>query len=176
MDMPPIPHWRPTARLLVVDPLDRVLMFRFTNRDGGSTWITPGGGVHRGESVRAAAVRELAEETGHVVSEASLGPVVATRAGLWRSDSSGRLHFGADTFFLVRVESTEVSTDGQEEYERSLITEHRWWTVDELRSAPDRVSPPGAGDLVAGLLAKGVPARPARLRWREAPWGTLPEA
>jgi 8-oxo-dGTP pyrophosphatase MutT (NUDIX family) len=172
MDMPPIPHWRPTARLLVVDPLDRVLMFRFTSQDGGATWITPGGGIHRGETVTAAAVRELAEETGHVVPEASLGPVVATRAGLWRSNSSGRLHFGADTFFLVRVGNSDVSTDGQEEFERSAITGHRWWTADELRSTSERVSPPGVGDLVGGLLASGRPARPARLQWREAPWGS----
>jgi 8-oxo-dGTP pyrophosphatase MutT (NUDIX family) len=172
--MPPVPHWRPTARLLVVDPLDRLLLFRFASRDGGATWITPGGGVHRGETVTAAAVRELAEETGHVLSEATLGPVVATRAGLWKSESSGRLHFGADTFFLVRLENSKVSTDGQEEYERSVITEHRWWTVGDLRSTSERVSPPGAGDLVAGLLANGVPTRPVRLRWREAPWGASP--
>ena len=174
MDMPPVPHWRPTARLLVVDPLDRILLFRFANQDGGATWITPGGGVHRGETVTAAAVRELAEETGHVVSEVSLGPVVATRAGLWRSESSGRLHFGADTFFLVRVGHSEVSTDGHEEFERTAITGHRWWTVDDLRSTTERVSPPGAAGLVAGLLADGVPARPVRLRWMEAPWGRLP--
>jgi len=173
MGMPPVPHWRPTARLLVLDPSDRVLLFRFASQNGGATWITPGGGVQRGETVTAAAVRELAEETGHVLSEAALGPVVATRAGLWRSSTSGRLHFGADTFFLVRVGHVEVSTDGQEEYERSAITEHRWWALDELRSPAEPVSPPGAASLVAGLLAGGVPTRPLRLRWREAPWGTL---
>jgi 8-oxo-dGTP pyrophosphatase MutT (NUDIX family) len=172
--MPPVPRWRPTARLLLVDPSDRVLLFRFANQDGGATWITPGGGVHRGETVTAAAVRELAEETGHVLSEAALGPVVATRAGLWRSETSGRLHFGADTFFLVRVGHSEISTDGHEEYERLAITEHRWWSAEELRSTSEQVSPPGIGDLVASLLANGGPARPARLRWREAPWGSLP--
>ncbi|HEX4831142.1 MAG TPA: NUDIX domain-containing protein [Trebonia sp.] len=164
--MLPTPRWRPTARLLVVDPAHRVLLFRFRNEQGEVSWLTPGGGIHRGESVEAAAVRELGEETGHVIDEASLGPVVATRAGMWRSWRGGRLTFAADTFFLVRVDHAEVSTEGHQEIERTLITGHHWWTVDELRATTEYVSPPGLGDLTAGLLAGGAPARPARLPWR----------
>ncbi len=67
-----------------------------------------------------------------MLTQASLGPVVATRAGIWKSDSSDRLHFGADTFFLVRVAHSAIDVDGQEEYERSVITGHHWWTADEL--------------------------------------------
>ncbi|HEY6788143.1 MAG TPA: NUDIX domain-containing protein, partial [Trebonia sp.] len=96
--MSPTPRWRPTARLFVLDPLDRLLLFRFRGGAGGVSWLTPGGGLHRGETVQAAAVRELAEETGYVVTEDDLGPIVATRGGLWRS-SSGRPVFGADTYF-----------------------------------------------------------------------------
>jgi 8-oxo-dGTP pyrophosphatase MutT (NUDIX family) len=164
--MSPIPRWRPTARLLVIDPLDRVLMFEFRNGDGSTFWLTPGGGIHRGETVQAAAVRELAEETGYLVAEADLGPVVATRAGLWRS-SSGRLVFGADTFFLVRVPHSRVSADGHEDYEREVIAGHRWWSARELRGAPDDIRPPGIGELLASLLADGIPPRPVRLPWRD---------
>jgi 8-oxo-dGTP pyrophosphatase MutT (NUDIX family) len=161
-----IPRFRPTARLLVIDPRRRLLLFRFDNGRDGVSWLTPGGGIHRGETIEAAAVRELAEETGYVMAEADLGPVVATRGGIWRSDRSGRIVFGADTFFLVGVAHSAVSTDGHEELERSIITGHRWWTVDELRATREYVSPPGIGDLVASLLADGVPARPFRLPWR----------
>jgi 8-oxo-dGTP pyrophosphatase MutT (NUDIX family) len=165
MGVPPTPRWRPTARLFVLDPLDRLLLFRFRGGDGGASWLTPGGGLHRGETVQAAAVRELAEETGYAVTEEGLGPIVATRGGLWRS-SGGRLVFGADTYFLVRVTHPEVSTDGHEELERSLITGHRWWTVTELRETTESISPPNAVDLVVALIADGPPPSPVRLPWR----------
>ncbi len=156
-------RFRPTARLLVIDPLDRILLFRFDNGRDGVSWLTPGGGIHRGETIEAAAIRELAEETGYAVTLAGLGPAVATRGGLWRSDSRGRTVFGADTFFFVRVTHSDVNTDGHEELERSIITGLRWWTVAELRETTESVSPPGVSDLVAELLADGVPARPVRL-------------
>jgi 8-oxo-dGTP pyrophosphatase MutT (NUDIX family) len=163
--VPPAPRFRPTARLLVLDPLGRLLLFRFRDADGGSSWLTPGGGLHQGETVQAAAVRELAEETGYMVTEQGLGPVVATRAGLWRA-SSGRLTFGADTYFLVRVPHPDISTDGHQELERSIITGHRWWTIAALRETTESISPPNAASLVATLIADGPPARPVRLPWR----------
>jgi len=123
--------------------------------------------VRCGETLTAAAVRELSEEIGYVCAEADLGPVVATCAGVWAEPGDdGRRYFAADSFFLLRVPEPVVDTGGQEELERSVITGHRWWTVDDLRHAADEVFPYGLGDLVAGVLAGGVPERPIRLPWR----------
>jgi 8-oxo-dGTP pyrophosphatase MutT (NUDIX family) len=158
-----MPRFRPTARLIVLDPDGRVLLFSAMD-PRGQVWFTPGGGVHRGESLEAAAVRELAEETGHLRTEAEIGPLVATCAGLWATED-GFTFFGADAFFLVRVADPRVDTDGQEALERSVITGHRWWTTGELRATGDRIVPAGLSDLVDSLVSDGAPAAPARLAW-----------
>lgn len=163
--MAPTPIWRPTARLIVVDPLGRILLFSSVDEEGRTWWFTPGGGVHHGETLAGAAVRELAEETGYTCAETELGPVVATCAGVWTTQEDGERFFAADSYFLVRVAHQSISTDGQEELERSVITGYRWWTVDELRLADGEVYPIGLAELVSMLLSDGAPARPVRLSW-----------
>ena len=48
--------------MIACDGKGRVLLVRLSYAEAG--WSFPGGGAHRGESMRAAAVRELREETG----------------------------------------------------------------------------------------------------------------
>src|SRR5206468_9303028 len=56
---------RRAARVILLDPDDRVLLMRYDDRPpNGSHWTTPGGGLNEAEDYRAAALRELAEETG----------------------------------------------------------------------------------------------------------------
>jgi len=86
--MRPVPVFRPTARILVVDAAGRLVMFGGQiSADAARTWLTPGGGVRSGESLEQAAVRELAEETGLALTPERLGPVVACSSGLWRAGS-----------------------------------------------------------------------------------------
>jgi 8-oxo-dGTP pyrophosphatase MutT (NUDIX family) len=70
-----------SARLLILDEANRVLLFRFVYKRGPLAgqdfWGTPGGGVEDGETLEQAAVRELVEETG--LRRESVGSEVARR-------------------------------------------------------------------------------------------------
>ena len=59
---------RPSSRILIINPLNKVLLFNFTfdvgPLKGQDFWATPGGGLENNESYRQAAQRELFEETG----------------------------------------------------------------------------------------------------------------
>ncbi len=64
--MPPV-NLRPSARAIILDEDDRILLCRFEFlRDGQHVvvWATPGGGVEPGETLLAALRRELLEEVG----------------------------------------------------------------------------------------------------------------
>jgi 8-oxo-dGTP pyrophosphatase MutT (NUDIX family) len=146
----------------VADPEGRVLLLSAREANGERWWLTPGGGVHRGETVEAAGVRELFEETGYRVAEPDLGPVVATSTTFWQS-GSGKGYLGAHSFFFLRVPHTTLQTDGREEYEHTFLTGHRWWSVAELRAATEWIAPPGLADVMERLLRGDIPDRPIRL-------------
>ena len=52
----------PGCRVLAVNPAGEVVLIRHSY--GSAKWMLPGGGIARGETPMAAALRELAEETG----------------------------------------------------------------------------------------------------------------
>ncbi|MBI2766203.1 MAG: NUDIX domain-containing protein [Chloroflexi bacterium] len=153
---------RPAARVVLLDEYDRVLLLRWVlpaprdDRRERVWWITPGGGVNPGESHEDGALRELWEETG--ISGVPLGPWVWTRKYLFRW--RGRAVEQQERYFLARVTDALVTRDNFEEYEKLALTEHRWWSIAELRASAERFIPANLADLVEALIGGDVPAEP----------------
>jgi len=143
---------RPSSRLLVIDPDSRVLLFRFVHNHGplaGQTyWATPGGAVEEGESFADAARRELHEETGILVD--AVGQEVAAREFVLQL-LDGEYVTADERFFVVRVANRTLSRDHWTSSEIELMTDHLWWSVEELRFTSEVVFPEKLADILAGL-------------------------
>jgi 8-oxo-dGTP pyrophosphatase MutT (NUDIX family) len=131
---------RLAARVLLVDPSDRLLLFCMfdpARPDRGEWWITPGGGLEADESFEDAARRELFEETGIVADR--IGPMIAEGLATWTWGE--RLVRQHQKFFVVATTSTTILDDGWEESERRSTRSHRWWTVEEIATTNELVLP-----------------------------------
>ncbi len=132
---------RRAGRVLVIDATGRVLLLHGFDpaRPDEPYWITAGGGAKPGESLAAAAARELREESGIAADAAQLGEPV------WHNVSefsfNGRRFRQEQDYFLLRVGAPEVSLVGLEDEEAAVVDGYRWWTVAELESTGEQFYP-----------------------------------
>lgn len=160
------PRLRHSVRALVLDENDRLLLCRFTLRDGGAEtvlWAAPGGGVAEGETPGAALRRELLEEVGleitgqppHVWHQRVLDPDISTGYDGVVND-----------YYLVRTASfVPRGTLGDERLAEENIHGTAWWHPREIADhrGGDLFSPRDLATPLTQLLDAGVPDRPVPL-------------
>jgi 8-oxo-dGTP pyrophosphatase MutT (NUDIX family) len=147
---------RRAARVIVIAD-DAVLLI--CGRDParpelGSWWLTPGGGIEDEETLEAAAVRELREETGFELAPDALGPCIATRTAEFEFD--GVAYRQREWFFAARVERFTPHDGGWEPVEQRALLGHRWWTLAELDATTDLVYPAELATVVRAVRAGPV--------------------
>jgi 8-oxo-dGTP pyrophosphatase MutT (NUDIX family) len=147
---------RTAARVVVVDPDGRVLLFGSRLVDLETPpgpvlyWYTPGGRTEPGESARITATRELAEEIGLVVDPGALeGPVWLRRVV---APLLGELYDHRETYFVLRDVVHEVDVSGQTELEAFEDQPWRWWSVTEISASQESFAPRELAAVLPELL------------------------
>lgn len=140
---------RRAARLIVLDPAGRALMFRYDVPGRDPFWVTAGGECEPRESFEDAARRELREETGIT---ADPGPQIARMTPEFIT-VEGEPVQADERFFLVCVDAVRIDTAGHTELEQQLMTQHRWFTLDELESWHEAVFPVNLAEMIRSQIA-----------------------
>jgi 8-oxo-dGTP diphosphatase len=162
----PPPRLRPSARAIIVDEDDRILLCRFEFARRGRqlvVWAAPGGGVEPGESLLAALRRELREEVGLEIDDdpPHVWHEEVVRAG------HGAVYDGViNDYFLVRVPAfTPRGSLTDEQLAAENVTGLRWWALADIAGyqGSDLFGPRRLASLVTTLLREGPPGEPLRL-------------
>ena len=150
---------RPTARVLLLDPEDRILLMKArlpSHPEGPSFWFPVGGGGEPGETALQAADREIIEETG--LTDAALGQVVWYREVIMDGDPEPWLF--QEHYIVARTAGGALSRAGWLAHEHALTDELRWWTLEALRLTDETVFPETIAELLAQVLAGAAPSEP----------------
>jgi 8-oxo-dGTP pyrophosphatase MutT (NUDIX family) len=151
---------RKAARVVLLDPEDRVLLLEARNPAAPSApawWELPGGGIEGNETTAEAGAREVYEETG---LRAQMGPAVWLQHAVF---DFGGYHFDQyETIHIARCPGGEVRPAALEALEVEAFVGWQWCPPDDLVAvaATARIIPDWLPAQLPAVLAAGPPAEP----------------
>jgi 8-oxo-dGTP pyrophosphatase MutT (NUDIX family) len=140
---------RRTARIVLLGPGDRVLLFRYLADGFDPFWIMPGGECDSGEDYPAGARRELREETG---IDADPLPLDVRREADYVYD--GEPVRAIEHFFVHRTDASSIDTAGHTALELQAMQEHRWFARVEIETWPETIYPLDIAVLIDRAIEK----------------------
>jgi 8-oxo-dGTP pyrophosphatase MutT (NUDIX family) len=157
---------RSCVRVVLQDAAGRVLLFRaqLGSRSSEHWWELPGGGIEPGESYQQTAVRELAEETGLLVSPAQVGPPRWRRTSTWTARGVRRLQHEVVVAVRLDADQPPVTDGGRTPEELEEYVEARWWEIGDLLASSERFYPGQLPALLPAFLAGAELTEPFE-RW-----------
>lgn len=120
------------AILAVVVRGPRLLLIRRANPPDQGLWGFPGGRIEHGETVFQAAERELHEETGFITRAQG----VLTAFDVLDRTPDGRLRFHYVIAVVQCADSGQTTIRAADD-----AVGVDWFTLDQIRAAPERMSP-----------------------------------
>ena len=147
---------RNVVRAVVLDAKRQVLLFHThdpTYAELGTWWELPGGGIEPGETYRAALVRELAEETGIVITPEQV------EAPNWRRRATfryrGKRLVNNEVVVAVRLPVVAPPVVGHDRvgFEDDDYFDFRWCPTADVVRSTDRFYPGRLPELLEAFLA-----------------------
>ena len=139
---------RRSARVLLLDPVGRVLLFRYDADGFDPFWILPGGECDPHEDFAEAAARELREETGIAALPRPTGIVREAEY-----EFLGEPIRAVEHFFWHRTAVAAIDTSGHTETERANMQVHRWFETGEIPGWSETIYPQDLPELARRFAA-----------------------
>jgi 8-oxo-dGTP pyrophosphatase MutT (NUDIX family) len=157
---------RSCVRIVLQDAGGRILLFRaqLESRSSQHWWELPGGGIEPGETYQQTAVRELAEETGLLVSPDQVGLPRWRRTSTWTARGVRRLQHEVVVPVRLDADRPAITDGGRTPDELEEYVEARWWDVGDLLASSERFYPGRLPALLPAFLA-GVELTEPFERW-----------